>query len=272
MIKTDFHLHTTFSTDGISDMESMIRAAAGMGLHTVCFTEHNDFGAVFPEGPGAFIVDTRSYHEKYLELSEKYRDRIRVLFGVELGLQDTDEVFEHFAGYTKEFPFDFVIGSSHFAGGKDPYYPAYWESFQDTDAACRFYFEAELSCARRFTDYDAYGHLDYALRYRTDRSHVFEYERFADVLDELLKTIIEGGRVIEINSNGFRSGMNGPNPAVPIIRRYRELGGMPPTIGSDAHCTKDLARDFEPVAEILKECGYRSYSVFERRQRSELPL
>ncbi len=250
-------------------MESMIRSAIEKGLELICFTEHNDYGAHF-EGDGNFIVDTKAYHSAIKELSEKYKDRITVLFGVEIGLME--DVLEYFEEYTSSYPFDFVIGSSHTAGNMDPYYPEYYKKFDSVYDAYHFYFETELKCASLFDCYDSYGHLDYALRYGPGANSGFTYEKYADVLDPLLKTIIGKGKVIEVNSSGLRSNMNGPNPAVSIIERYRQLGGFPLTIGSDAHETKHIASDFDIIRKILLDAGYTTYSVFENRKRKELPL
>ena len=269
MIKTDCHLHTTFSTDGISEMEDMIKAAIEKGLEIICFTEHNDYGAGF-EGEGNYVVDTGRYLERLRELSEKYRDSITVLFGVEIGF--LEHVKAYFDEYVSSYPFDFVIGSSHTAGTLDPYFPEYYTHFKTTCDAYRYYFESELNRARIFDCYDSYGHLDYALRYGPGGNSEFTYEKYADLLDPLLEAVIERGKVIEVNSSGLRKGMNGPNPAVSIIKRYRELGGLPLTIGSDAHETKDIASGFDEIKNILLDCGYKTYSIFEKRVRREIPL
>ena len=49
------------------------------------------------------------------------------------------------------------------------------------------------------------------------------------------------------------------------LRRYREKGGEIITIGSDAHRPQDLCRFFGRAEEILKDCGFRYYTVFEGR-------
>ena len=260
-------MHTTYSTDGHSDMESMINASIKKGLKSICFTEHNDHGAGFFEG-GTFVVDTDEYYEGYVRLSEKYSEEIEVLFGIEIGLMEKEKAF--FEDYVEKYPFDFVIGSSHTAGVYDPYFPEYYTRFDTTEEAYRYYFASELKRAELFECYDSYGHLDYALRYGPGKNSDFTYEKYADLLDPLLSAIIKKGKVIEINSSGFKAGMNGPNPAVSIIKRYRELGGLPPTIGSDAHETAFIAYEFEAVEQILRETGYNSYSIFRKRERAEI--
>ena len=53
MILSDFHTHSTFSTDGTDELAEMARSAVEKGLKTICFTEHNDFD--YPDGE--FLLD-----------------------------------------------------------------------------------------------------------------------------------------------------------------------------------------------------------------------
>lgn len=269
MIKTDFHLHSTLSTDGVSDMEYEIRQAIRLGLDTLCFTEHDDYGA-YPDG--SFVVDMDAYHDRLFHLKNKYADSIEVLFGLEAGLQPTKDVYDHFASLIPKWDFDFIIGSSHVVKNKDPYFPVFFEDYPDADAAYLAYFEEELADAQMYDDFDTFGHIDYILRYGTSGNKDFSYSKFQDALDALLKEIISKGKCIEVNSAGLRKGMNQPNPHVEIIRKYHDLGGLPPTIGSDAHDLKDIAADFDTVEQILKEAGYDSYSIFRKRKRTEIAL
>ena len=43
MIKADFHMHTSFSSDSETMPEKMVEEAIRMGLKTICFTDHQDF-------------------------------------------------------------------------------------------------------------------------------------------------------------------------------------------------------------------------------------
>ncbi len=269
MIYSDCHLHSTFSTDGSSDMEGEILHAIDLHLDTICFTEHNDYGAYKEK---LFVVDAAAYHDKYLSMRDKYAGRIEILFGIEAGFQPTDHIYEYFGSYLKEWPFDFIIASSHVVDNKDPYYPVFFEDYPDDDAAYRAYFNEEYQNVLRYDDYDTYGHLDYILRYGKTKDENFSYDRFADILDPLLSELVSRGKCIEINSAGLRRGLKYPNPHIDIVKRYRELGGLPPTIGSDAHEIHDIARDFDIIEGMLKEAGFSSYSLFRGRRRHEIPL
>ena len=76
MIRSDIHVHTSFSSDCDEAMENQIEQALKLGLETLCFTEHMDKDyppaplRKLPEEP-EFMLDTDSYQSRYLELKEK---------------------------------------------------------------------------------------------------------------------------------------------------------------------------------------------------------
>ena len=43
MIVADFHVHSTFSVDGMSTMEQPCIMAMQKGIKKICFTEHVDY-------------------------------------------------------------------------------------------------------------------------------------------------------------------------------------------------------------------------------------
>ena len=80
------------------------------------------------------------------------------------------------------------------------------------------------------------------------------------------------GKGIEINTGGFKYGLGHPNPTEEIISRYHELGGEIITMGADAHAKEHVAYAFDKVPGILKNAGFRYYTVFEDRKPVFLPL
>lgn len=263
-ISADCHLHSHHSGDSEASMEEMIQRGISLGLKTMCFTEHNDFG--YPAVPGEpedlFILNTDSYLYELATLKEKYADRIRLLFGVELGLQP--EVFRANAVYARSYEFDFIIGSSHVCHGQDPYYPAFYEGRSDEEAY-REYFQSELENIRKFSNFDVYGHLDYVVRYGASRDNDYCYEKYADIFDQILETLLEKEKGIELNTGGLKKGMHDVHPCTGVLKRYRELGGEVITIGSDSHDVEHVADHFDRAAEVLQSCGFKYYTVFEKR-------
>ncbi len=81
-----------------------------------------------------------------------------------------------------------------------------------------------------------------------------------------MRTIIQKGKGIEINTGGFKYGLGHPNPTEEILTRYRELGGEIITIGADAHTPEHIAFDFHKIPQLLTDCGFRYYTVFKERK------
>lgn len=264
LLTADCHLHSSFSGDSDAPMEEMIRKGISMGLKTMCFTEHQDFD--YPDSPAApgsmFLLNTDSYLYDLACLKEKYAGQIRLLFGVELGLQP--EVMRQNAVYARSYDFDFIIGSSHICHGKDPYYPTFYEGRGESQAYLE-YFESILENIRKFSNFDIYGHLDYVVRYGPDRDRNYSYEKYRDVLDAILELLLEKEKGLELNTGGLKSGMRDFHPCADVLKRYRELGGEIITVGSDAHDPEHLAAHFDRAAEALKACGFRYYTIFEKR-------
>ena len=247
-ITADFHIHTAFSEDSEAPMREVIESGIAKGLTHMCFTEHMDL--VFPTSdefptPGAFEVNTDSYLYELLKMRDEYEGKIKLLFGIELGIQTS--CLKEIAAYAKSYDFDFIIASSHLVRGMDICWPSFYEGRSDEEAY-REYFLTELENIKKFQNFDVYGHLDYVVRYGA-----------------MLEELIENEKGIEINTAGIRKGLSFAHPHIGILKRYKELGGEIITIGSDAHYAKDVAADFNAAEDMLKECGFKYYTVFENR-------
>ncbi len=263
-ITADCHLHSSHSGDSDTPMEQMILQGIAKGLDTMCFTEHNDFNFPdYPDMPGSvFLLNTDSYLYDLIKYKEKYADRIKILFGIELGLQP--QVTRQNAILAKSYDFDFIIGSIHVCNGKDPYYPSFFEGKSDEEAY-RDYFNATYENLKRFSNFDVCGHLDYIVRYGANMDKDYCYEKYKDILDKILELLVTNGKGLEINTGGLKKGLRELHPCMDVLKRYRALGGEIVTIGSDSHDEVHIAEYFDKANEVLKECGFKYYTVFEKR-------
>ncbi|MEE1085902.1 MAG: histidinol-phosphatase HisJ family protein [Schaedlerella sp.] len=265
MIKADFHMHTEFSTDCQIPARTMILGAIGKGLETICITDHYDADYPFYEemGEDAFNLPFDSYVKELQKLQEEFADRIDVRIGVELGLQA--HLKERYQKIVEKYPFDFVIGSIHLVKGKDPYFREAYGDVSDT-VLYREAFETTLENLKTNPPTDILAHLDYVVRYGRYQEEEYSYQKYADLIDEILKTVIEQGKGIELNMAGFKYGLPFGNPHPDVIRRYRELGGEIITVGADGHRPEHIAFDFWRASMILKDCGFRYYTEFKGRK------
>ena len=230
----DCHMHSEFSADSGTPTEDMIRQAIALGFKGICFTEHLD--PDYPPTPDdlEFALDIPAYYTKLNELKETYKNQIHIHFGIEIGLQL--HLKQYFHNLLKEYPFDFVIGSSHVVHGADPYYP------------------------------------DYIVRYGPNKNQFYSYKKYRNILDAILKKLADTNVGLEVNTGGYHYRLGEPNPCTDIIRRYKELGGEIITIGADAHTPDKIGYAFDKASKVLKECGFEYYTVFENRKPTFVKL
>ncbi len=295
MIHSDFHVHTSFSTDSDTPVETQIETLIEKGITEICITDHEDIGYTAMEeetdtnaaGSGSanansaeqnetsqpesrpFRIDPFTYYETLLRLIPKYAHRAHISIGVELGLRtDYHHSIEDFA---EVCPWDFIIGSTHVVKGIDPYYPQYWAGKTKKQGILEYY-EDTLANIRQFDCFDVYGHIDYIVRYAPGQRDNYSILDYKDIIDEILKLLIEKGKGIECNTAGFKYGLDNPNPESYVLKRYHELGGEILTIGSDGHKPEHTAYDFNKVPALLEACGIRYYTVFHERKPIMLPV
>lgn len=267
MIQADMHMHTWFSTDSEACPCDMADEAVRKGLKTICFTDHFDKDDLEWGEEGIFDVD--AYFVEMQKLQEEYAGKLNIRIGIELGLRTY--LKDYYEELTKKYPFDFAIGSVHNvpykkdAEGNILYTdPAAEKLFTDrTDKeAYRLMMETTLENVRTSDCFQTLGHLDYVVRYGKSRKKEYSYTDYADIIDEILKLLIEKEKGLEVNSAGLKYGLPFAHPHPDVLKRYRELGGEIITIGADAHKPEHIAYDFAKAEEILKSCGFKYYTEF----------
>ena len=267
MIQADMHMHTWFSTDSEACPRDMADEAVRKGLKTICFTDHFDKDDLEWGEEGIFDVD--AYFVEMQKLQEEYAGKLNIRIGIELGFRTY--LKDYYEELTKKYPFDFVIGSVHNvpykkdAEGNILYTdPAAEKLFTDrTDKeAYRLMMETTLENVRTSDCFQTLGHLDYVVRYGKSREKEYSYTDYADIIDEILKLLIEKEKGLEVNSAGLKYGLPFAHPHPDVLKRYRELGGEIITIGADAHKPEHNAYDFAKAEEILKSCGFKYYTEF----------
>lgn len=256
----DYHTHTSFSGDSEAPMESMVKQAVRMGLKELVFTDHVDYEYA---DPNFEMIDFEEYTAVFAGLQRKYGHKINLLMGVEIGFQP--HVTEKINRLLSQLNFEFVICSTHMADRLDFYTGAFFEG-KDQHAAYQRYFANVLEAVKTMEGFDVYGHLDFIVRYGNYNRKELSYSEHAEIIEEILRHIIQKGKGIEINTSGYRYGLGCLHPHLNIIKRYREMGGEIITVGSDAHAPGDIASGFKGVYDVLRETGFKYLTAYSERQ------
>jgi histidinol-phosphatase (PHP family) len=257
----DSHIHSFFSGDSESDAYEICKAALDKNLKGIAFTDHLDID--YPNYDEIFLINFDKYHDYIKNLKYQQRNNIDVLYGIEVGIQP--HVLEESLKIVKKYDFDFVIMSTHIVSYTDLHNGDFTKNKNKFDAYMQYFKEFD-SLIDLFTEFDVLGHLDMIRRYGDYVDKNIDIEQFKDVIDNILRKVINLGKGIELNSSGYRYGLNSPMPSFEIIKRYKELGGEILTFGSDAHFPEHIAYNFNMVEEIAKSAGFKYVCHFEARK------
>ena len=265
----DYHLHTLFSGDCETPLKDIIESALSKGLKSICITDHNDLDLPgephMDDGtPISFDLDIDAYIPEMQSLRESvlkdYNFDLRI--GLEQGVMPS--TCKKLADYSKVHPeLDFIIASTHIVDDMDPYYPEFWED-RDPMKCYMSYFETTLYNAENFSDYNVYGHLDYILRYGPcpKKKELVDIKPFMEIIEAILKAILDHGKGIEINTGSLYRGMDYSHPHTEVLKLYKELGGEILTFGSDAHDSIHIGHVFDAAADMARAMGFKYYCTF----------
>ncbi|MGI6677639.1 MAG: histidinol-phosphatase HisJ family protein [Dehalobacterium sp.] len=257
---SDNHIHTDFSPDGTASMETMVKSAISKNFQELVITDHLDFDSPTPD---YCQMNLDQYVATFQSLKNQYEKEIRLRLGIEIGIQS--HVIHLINRVLDKCPFDFVIGSTHTDNGISFSSEKYFYRTTTQTAYLR-YFEIFLSNIKHLNNYDVCGHLDFIARYNPRGSKELNPQDFAELLDTILKTIIETGHGIELNTSGYNYSLNRTHPSLDVLKRYRELGGEIITVGSDAHAPANIGANFKLAYELLKTAGFNYITQFIARK------
>jgi histidinol-phosphatase (PHP family) len=261
----DFHIHSDFSIDSKAPMEKTVIAAIENNLKTICFTDHVDFDATLDRAD--LMFHPLDYFRSVNKVKYKYKDKLEVLAGVEIGMQP--HLLDKYNKFINEHNFDFVIMSLHTIDNKD-IFQDYTEIEKSSLTIIRKYYKELLICVKEYDNFDVLGHIDFIDRYIVDKSIIENYDEFMAIIKEILTTIIAKGKGIELNTASLRQGLDYIHPKPSILKMYKDLGGEVVTIGSDAHFSEDIGSDYKFAENILRELGFKNVYIF--RNRKKYPL
>lgn len=265
----DYHVHTEFSDDSVYPMEQVVKDAIALHMDEICFTDHVDYGIKDDWDSGRPIryrgdeplanVDYPLYAARIKELQGIYGGQIQIKMGLEFGMQM--HTVSRFESLFCKYPFDFIILSVHQVGDKE-----FWtQDFQRGRSQKEYnqrYYEEIRDLVKTYQNYSVLGHLDLIARY--DENGVYPFEKTKPLITEILKTVIENGKGIELNTSYRRYGLKDTTPSVDILKLYHRLGGRIITIGSDSHKPEHLGAGMEEAKELLKSLGFQFYCTYDK--------
>ncbi|MBY6779866.1 histidinol phosphate phosphatase [Clostridium botulinum] len=209
-------------------------------------TEHLDQD--YPD-KNLFKLDIPNYFNNYSEYKIN-----NLLLGIELGL--TLPSFNIITEKAKNFNYDFILGSVHAVYDEDIYIDYCKRDDLTKKEFFHNYLEFMLNVINKYDCFDSLAHFDYPCRYTKFENNEIALCDHHEILDEIFKTLISKGKVLEINTR--RLDTKGTfNNMIDIYNRYKELGGKYITLGSDAHNVNAIATNFKNALSLTEILGLK---------------
>lgn len=257
----DCHTHSRFSGDCDTDERLACESAISKGLSGLAFTDHYD--PDYPNMNENFVVDFEKYRSAIHSVKEEYKDKLHVVYGIELGLEE--HTMEESSKIIDKYQFSQVIGSFHVIDRLELHNGDFTNGKTKREAYER-YLEKAVSILQKFDNFDILGHFDIIRRYGNYHDKKLPYQEYADWIDEGLKIIIQKGKAMEVNTSGYRYGLSSPMPDFDIVKRYKELGGELICFSSDAHYAEHLCYKFDEISQIVTSIGFSYATYFDERK------
>jgi len=259
----DCHIHSNFSGDSEMPAETACEKAIREGLDGIAFTDHLDLD--FPGYSDLYNIDLCKFLEKMDGLKEIYKNKIKLIKGIEVGLQP--HVIDRTLNIVKSYNFDYVLASVHIIDGLDPYTNEYFDGKSKKEAYDRYLYEI-LFMIKNFTDFDSVAHFEFVTRKSVYDDRSLRYSEQKDIFDEIFKELVSKGKGFELNTGSFRDkpGIETIVYDTAVLKRYRELGGEIISLASDAHEPKYIGYKFGYFRDLLLDSGFKYTVHFEQRK------
>jgi histidinol-phosphatase (PHP family) len=263
-IPLDYHIHTDFSCDSDATMIEMCRSAIEKGIPEIGFSEHFD---LMPQEECRNYLQVDAFWEDLLECRRAFRGSLIIRAGVELG--EPHHFKDEVADLLNQYPWDYSLASMHWVGSGNIFYPEFFE--QPAEQVYRPYF-LELARMAAEAEFDVVAHFDMVKRRGFDAYGVFDPCDYENEIRNVLKTLAEKDRALEVNTATLRRPVKELCPGVTILKWFKEAGGKWITLGSDAHRPDQVGYGLLQALAMLRSAGFEYLAGFEARQATPIQL
>jgi histidinol-phosphatase (PHP family) len=265
VLPPDDHVHSEWSWDTTAgSMERTCRRAVELGLPSVAFTDHAEFGprvlTADPDAPDGLLpsvqdgplrpteLDVSGYLATLEECRQAY-PQLRIRSGVELS--EPHWHVDEAAALLARGGFERVLASVHSArvGAGYADVSSRYDHQPPYDVVRDYLLEA-TAMVEGSGSFQVLAHIDFPVRYwpQTEAAP-YDPRRHEEEHRHLLRALVASDRVLEINTRV---------PLHPqVLAWWREEGGSAVTFASDAHRPDALAAGFAEAVRVARAAGFR---------------
>ena len=270
-VTKDFHVHERYSSDAPgATVEGYCKIAEERGIDEIGFVTH-----LIIAGPDTKYSISTDLIPRYFEEIETAQatTSLKLRVGIEVDYFPEEE--RSLAALLDDYPFDFILGSLHYIQGHDigsRRGSAEFFGGRRIEEALEVYFESWVEAVESDL-FDVMAHPDYFRRYLPlTQTAPITFEEYGSAVFEAIDSLKSHGIGIEVNSSGYRHGIEDCYPVLGFLRAMREAGVEVVTIGSDSHTISDLGVKLDKAVRRLEEAGYSHIYVYEGRKNRRLNI
>lgn len=245
--KADMHIHSCYSFDSTMPVKDIVDAAEKHGLTHIALVDHVEFS----NQPVKEVLTRIKTRNQEIDELKNYSN-IKVIKGVEIS---EPHLFQDEVKHIEEIEdLDYILGSIHHILGMPI------KKMKTLKNAYDLYLNSMLRMVDQ-ANIDTLAHLDYLKR------HINNGAFNKEMLEEILKIIIERGITLEVNTSGYRR-CGEYFPSNEIIEMYKNLGGKNIVMGSDAHQVSEIYDNILETEEAIKPYNLTKGLIQKRRFRT----
>lgn len=276
-----------FCDHAVGTLSEVIEAAIAKGFKTYGISEHaprhgerylyaneRERGWTLEK----IAADFETYGKAVFALADEYASRITILRGYEIEVVPHDRYAEIMLDYRTRFRFDYMVGSVHYL--HDISIDSSVEEFEEVlkitggleELALEYY--ASVAAMIEALEPEVVGHLDLVRK----NGHLFgplDTAAIRKAVERTLEVAKAHHCILDLNTAGWRKGLDSPYPAPWLLKRAHEMG-VPFCFGDDSHGPELVGAGIEPAREYLLANGVESVAVLvrtgDRVVRETVPL
>jgi len=212
------------------------------------------------------VGDFERYGEAVFQLAVEYADRLTVLRGFEIEVVPHNSYVELMTSYRKRFKFDYMVGSVHYIDdisidGLPKDFERVLETHGGLEPLTIRYYESVAEMVRALKP-EVVGHLD-LIRKNGHLYGAVDTPAIRDAAQATLEAVRDHGGILDLNTAGWRKGLDSPYPAPWLVQRAHEMG-VPFCFGDDSHGPDTVGAGIDDARRYLLENGVETVTVLAR--------
>lgn len=259
----------------VGTLREVIEAAIAKGFKTYGISEHvprhgEQYVYVNERERGWTLekikADFEAYGKAIFELAEEYSGRITILRGYEIEVVPHDCYAEIMLDYRNRFRFDYMVGSVHYL--HDISIDSSVEEFEQVlkitgglEALALEYYESVAQMIEKLKP-EVVGHLDLVRK----NGHLYgplDTPSIREAAERTLEVARAHDCILDLNTAGWRKGLDSPYPAPWLLQRANEMG-VPVCFGDDSHGPELVGAGIPEARDYLLQNGVATVTVLGR--------